>query len=314
MPVGSTRVSDVLILIPGGKYMALPTFDYVKAASLDEASELQKKAGNTAMIMAGGTDIIPLLRDRKRTELKTIIDIKGIPGLDGLTYEEGKGLKIGGLTKLYTIQNDPVVNEKNKAVADAAHYVASAQIRRKGTMAGNICNASPSADTAPILIAMDASVKIYNKETGERTVPMDNFFTGFKKTAVVPENGDILTEIDIPDLGPGEGFAYLDHSVRKAMDLAIVGVAAWLKMDGRKVEDVRLALGGVAITPIRAPKAEAFLKGKELTDDVLERAGEIASGECSPIDDVRASAEYRTDMIRVYTKRAVKKAADSIKA
>ena len=197
-------------------------------------------------------------------------------------------------------------------MAYAAHYVASPQVRRKGTMAGNICNASPSADTASILLAMNAVIKTHSVK-GDREIPMSEFFQGFKKTAIDKEAGEIVTEIDIPELKKGEGSAYFKHAIRKAMDLAIIGVAAWVRMDGNKIEDVRLAVGGAAITPIRLPEAEAILKGNELSDELLEKAGVKASQEISPISDVRASAEYRTDMVRVYTKRAVNKAVETMR-
>jgi carbon-monoxide dehydrogenase medium subunit len=199
------------------------------------------------------------------------------------------------------------------AVAQAAHYVASAQIRRKGTMVGNICNASPSADTASILLAMKATVKTYSR-TGGRTISIDDFFKHVKKTSLEKDQGEIVTQIDIPELKSGEGSAYYKHSVRKAMDLAIIGVGAWIKMDGRKVAGCRITMGGVGITPLRAYEAEKLLIGNEITDALLEEAGVAAAGGCKPISDVRASAEYRTDMVRVYTKRAVGTAIDTIKA
>ncbi len=288
--------------------MSLPAFDYVKAGSVKEASILAKEKGKNGVIMAGGTDVILLIKD-KVIPADTVIDIKGIEGLEGISYVEGEGFKIGALTKLFDIQNSAVVKEKLPALADAAHYVASAQIRRKGTMVGNICNASPSADTAPILLAMDAKVKVVNGET-EREIELKDFFKGVKKTALEP--GDIVTELFVPELKKNEGSAYFKHAVRKAMDLAIVGVGAWIRMDGSKVADCRITMGGVGITPLRAKSAEQVLIGNEITDELLEKAGQAASGDCSPISDVRASAEYRTDMIRVYTKRAVKKAIETL--
>lgn len=288
--------------------MTLPAFDYVRAGSLKEASELASEKGSKAILMAGGTDVI-LLMKAKAVPADTVIDIKEISDLDSIVFSEGEGMRIGALAKLFDIQTSDIVREKMPALADAAHYVASAQIRRKGTMAGNICNASPSADTASILLAMDAKIKVYNNEI-ERDVPIGDFFKGVKKTCL--EKGDIVTEIFVPELKKGEGSAYFKHSVRKAMDLAIVGVAVWIKMDGDRVDDCRIAMGGVGITPLRAYSAEKILKGSELTDDLLEKAAEAASEECSPISDVRASAEYRKDMIRVYTKRAVKKAVETM--
>ena len=284
--------------------MSLPAFDYVKAGSVEEASRLAREKGTKAVLMAGGTDVILLLKE-KVIKAETVIDIKGITGLEGIEFEEGRGMKIGALTRLFDIQTSKLVKEKMPAVSDAAHYVASAQIRRKGTMVGNICNASPSADTAPILLAMKAKVKVQNGSE-IREIPLDDFFKGVKKTVLVP--GDIVTEIEIPELKKNEGSAYFKHSVRKAMDLAIVGVGCWIKMNGSAVADCRITMGGVGITPLRAKNAEQLLIGKEITDELLEQCGIAASKECHPISDVRASAEYRVDMIRVYTKRAVKKA------
>lgn len=289
--------------------MALPAFDYVKVSSLEEASKLAAEKGDKAVLMAGGTDVILLIHE-KAIPADTVIDIKGIPGLDEIRYVEGEGMRIGALVKLYDIQNSDIVKEKMPALSDASRYVASPQIRRKGTMVGNICNASPSADTASILVAMNAVVKVYNAE-GEKDIPIDEFFKGVKKTALVP--GDIVTGIFIPELNKGEGSAYFKHSVRKAMDLAIIGVGARIKMDGDKIADARVCMGGVGITPLRAKNAEQILIGNEITDELLEKAGAAASQECSPISDVRASAEYRTDMVRVYTKRAVRKAVETMK-
>ncbi len=288
--------------------MSLPAFDYVKAGSLQEASRIAKEKAGKAVIMAGGTDVILLLKDRV-IAADTVIDIKGIEGMNEISYKEGEGFRIGALVTLFEIQNSEVIKEKLPALADAAHYVASAQIRRKGTMVGNICNASPSADTAPILLAMNAVVKVVNGEE-KKDIPIGEFFKGVKKTALQP--GDIVTGVFIPELKKNEGSAYFKHAVRKAMDLAIVGVGAWVKMDGGKVADCRITMGGVGITPLRAYDAEKILIGQEITDEILEQAGVAASQDCKPISDVRASAEYRTDMIRVYTKRAVKKAVETL--
>ena len=288
--------------------MALPEFDYVKASSLQEASALAKEKGSGAILMAGGTDVVLLLKARA-VKADTVIDIKEIPGMDELKYVDGEGMYIGALTKLFAIQNSALVKEKMPALADAAHYVASAQIRRKGTMVGNICNASPSADTASILVAMNAKVKVFSVD-GEREIAIDDFFKGVKKTALLP--GEIVTGLFVPELKKNEGSAYFKHSVRKAMDLAIVGVAARITMDGNKIAAARICMGGVGITPLRAKNAESLLIGQEITDELLEKAGKAASEECAPISDVRASAEYRKDMVRVYTKRAIKKAVETM--
>ncbi len=288
--------------------MSLPKFDYVAAHSIEEAGSLAEKLGNKCVVMAGGTDITPRMVFRL-LKPEYILDLKGIPGMDRLEYVPGDGLKIGALATLRTIETSQIVQKKFKAVADAAHYVASTQIRAKGTMAGNICNASPSADTAPILLVLNASIKTFRASPDKgRTIPISEFFKDVKKTALTP--GEIVTDINIPELGAGECAAYIKHTVRKAMDLAIVGVAAWLKMDGSACVDCRIALGAVAITPIRTAKAEEILIGQKLTDELIEQAAVAASQACSPISDVRSSAEYRRDMVRVFTKRSIKKALE----
>ena len=287
--------------------MVLPKFEYLKPRSLEEATNLLVELGAGAKIMAGGTDIIPPMRD-KVIAPEYLIDIKDVPGLDYLEYDEREGLKIGALTKLRTLEFSKLVWEVNPSIAQAAKYVASTQIRAKGTMVGNICNASPSCDTAPILIAQDATVLVHNPDGHTREVKAVDFFKGVKKTVL--EHGEIVTGIVVPPLKEGEHAAYIKHSVRKAMDLAIIGVAAWVKMDGDTCVDARIALGAVATTPIRAPEAEEILKGKVLTDEVLHEASLAAMRTARPISDVRASAEYRKDMIRVFTKRTIKKALE----
>lgn len=294
--------------------MALPEMTYVKAKTLDEACRFAADKKGKVAVMAGGTDVILLFKERvyEKQGIDTVLDIKELPGMDEIRFVEGEGLKIGALVKLFDIQNSEVIKKEIPAVADAAHYVASAQVRRKGTMAGNICNASPSADTASTLLVMNSVVKTHSVD-GDREIPITEFFKGVNKTALDKEKGEIVTEIDIPQLNKGEGSAYLKHSVRKAMDLAIIGVAAWVKMDGDRIQDVRIGVGGAAVTPVRTPGAEDVLRGQVLTDELLEKAAEVGSEEVKPISDVRASAEYRKDMVRVYIKRAVNKAVDSIK-
>ena len=202
-----------------------------------------------------------------------------------------------------------MVKEKNPAVAHAAKVVASTQIRAKGTMAGNICNASPSCDTAPNLLAQGAKILVQGPNK-DRIIQAEDFFLGVKKTSLEP--GEIVTGIVIPPLAENERAAYIKHAVRKAMDLAIIGVAVKIKVEDGICTDAHIALGAVAATPIRAPKAEEALIGKALTDEVIVKASEEAMDSCHPISDIRASAEYRKDMIRVFTKRAVRQAMECL--
>ena len=284
--------------------MILPEFEYLAPRSLGEACRLAKEYGAQARVMAGGTDLIVAMKENVLSPAY-VIDLKGISGLDFLHYDEQEGLRIGALTKLRAIEKSELVKMKLKAVSDAAHYVASTQVRAKGTMAGNIVNASPSADTAPILLAMRAKVGVAGTE-GRRVIPMEDCYAGFKKTSLLP--GEIVTEIAVPPLRKNQRAAYIKHAVRKAMDLAIVGAAAVVTVEDGICSEARITLGAVAATVLESRAAEAELVGRPLTDDVIARAAEAAMDECSPISDVRASAEYRRDMVRVFTKRAIKKA------
>lgn len=286
--------------------MVLPNFSYLTPETLKEACSLLAERGSSAKVMAGATDLIPPMKD-KAIKPEYLIDLKNISELNYLEFDAAVGLKIGALTKLRTIETSDLVKEKNPAVAHAAKVVASTQVRAKGTMVGNICNASPSCDTAPILLAQGAKILVQGPEK-ERVIPIEKFFIGVKKTAL--EVGEIVTGIVIPPLAENEKAVYIKHAVRKAMDLAIIGVAVKIKVENGICTDAKIALGAVATTPIRAPKAEAVLIGKKLTEEVIKEASVTAMDSCNPISDIRASAEYRKDMIRVFTKRAIKKALE----
>ena len=288
--------------------MVLPQFEYLAPKTIGEACNLLLELGSPAKVMAGATDLIPPMKD-KAISPEYLIDLKKIPDLDYLEYDEKEGLKIGALTTLRTIETSPLVKEKNPAVAHAAKVVASTQIRAKGTMAGNICNASPSCDTAPNLLAQGAKILVQGPNK-DRIIQAEDFFLGVKKTSLEP--GEIVTGIVIPPLAENERAAYIKHAVRKAMDLAIIGVAVKIKVEDGICTDAHIALGAVAATPIRAPKAEEALIGKALTDEVIVKASEEVMDSCHPISDIRASAEYRKDMIRVFTKRAVRQAMECL--
>lgn len=291
--------------------MVLPKFDYLVAQNLDEASKMLAELGAAARIMAGGTDLIIPMKDHAvQPEPKHLIDIKKIEGLDGLSYDESEGLKVGALTTLRTLEHSEMVRKNYPAVAAAAKSIASTQIRAKGTMAGNICNASPSCDSGPIVLASDAKIFVHGTN-GEKEINAGDFFKGVKKTSL--ETGDIVTGIIFPPLAKNQKAVYLKHAVRKAMDLAIVGVAVVITVEHDICTDARIALGAVAATPVRAPKAEAALIGKKLTDDVIGQAARLAKDSCNPISDIRASKEYRSAMVEVFTKRAIKKALEDMR-
>jgi CO/xanthine dehydrogenase FAD-binding subunit len=288
-------------------YRRLPRFNYLAPATLDEALSLLSRYKGRAKVIAGGTDFVPKLKRREIGAPGYVIDLKGIPALDDIKYGVS-GLSLGALATIGAVETSAIIGQKFGILAQAAQSMASPQVRNRGTIAGNICNAVPSADSAPALLTLGAKLKIINPK-GERTVSIEGFFTGPSQTAL--NDDEILREIYIPHPPPNGQGVYLKLTPRRAMDLAIVGVAALVTAQDGFCQDIRIALGAVAPTPIRAKKAEAILKGQKFDDELIEKAARTAAGEAKPIDDHRASAEYRRDMVKVLVKRAIKQAIGS---
>ena len=283
---------------------------YLEPKTIEEAIFLLSRHKEAAKVVAGGTDLIIQLK--KGVELpRYIINIKGISNQDSITYDEREGLRIGALATIHSIEVSPVIRQKFGVLAQAASELGTSQVRNCATIGGNLCNAAPSAETAPALIVLEASLKITGAG-GERTVPIEDFFIGPGQTVLHPD--EILSEIQVPNPPPRSGGVYLKQTIRKALDLATVGVAVITRLDGDIIRDVKIALGAVAPTPIRATKAEMIIREQKLDDALLDEAGLVASGEASPIDDVRSSADYRREIIRVLVGRAIRQAAEQIKA
>jgi len=288
-------------------YRRLPKFNYLAPTTLDEALSLLAQYKSKARVIAGGTDLVPKLKRREIGAPEYVIDLKGIPGLDKIRRDTG-GLTIGALVTIGVVESSPLIQQKFAILAQAAQSMASPQVRNRGTIAGNICNAVPSADSAPALLTLGARLKLISRK-GERTINIEDFFTGPNRTALTDE--EILLEIKIPDMPPKSKGVYLKLSPRRAMDLAIVGAAVVVVPEDGICKDIRIALGAVAPTPLRTMKAETVLKGQKFNDNLIEKAAKAAAAETSPIDDHRASAEYRRDMIEVLVKRAIKQAIGS---
>ncbi|OPY77001.1 MAG: Carbon monoxide dehydrogenase medium chain [Syntrophorhabdus sp. PtaU1.Bin058] len=282
-------------------YRRLPRFDYVVPKTLDEVLKALNKHKGAYRLLAGGTDLIPQLKKREIKEPEYVIDLKGISGLDTISYD-GNGLKIGPLATITSIAQSPAVQEHYPILAQAALSMASPQVRNRGTFAGNICNAVPSADSIPSLITLSASVKIRSARK-ERIVPLEQFFIGPRITAL--KANEMVVEITVPQQRETSRGVYLKLSPRHSMDLAIVGVAVTGTCENGICKDIRIALGAVAPTPVRAPTAEAVLQGRQITSALVDEAARNAVTQCSPIDDHRASREYRCDMIYVLTRRAL---------
>ncbi|MFH1954600.1 MAG: xanthine dehydrogenase family protein subunit M [Pseudomonadota bacterium] len=281
--------------------MTLTTFEYFTPPSIDEACRLLKEMGDGAMVMAGGTDLLVRIHHRL-IRPKAVISLKKIEGLNRITFDPKQGLTIGATALLADVAEHSVILKKYPAVAYAAQETATVQIRNMGTVAGNLCNAAPSADNAPTLMAMGAEVALASTE-GVRKLPLDQFFRGPGLTAM--EQGEILTTISVPLPSPFSGASYKHISPRGKVDISAVGIGAMVIMDGDICKDARIVLGAVAPVPMRAGKTEKLIRGKRLTQELMARAGIQASKESKPITDVRASSEYRRKMVEVLTGRAL---------
>lgn len=285
--------------------MYLPDFEYFTPDSVEEACQLLSKYGSKSKAIAGGTDV--LVKMKKEVEVpEVLVSIGQLSQLKKIEYVPGKGVVIGSGVTHNEVQNSKILNEKYLSVSEAAHQMANSQVRNLGTIGGNISNAVPSADMPPILIALDTTVKIVGPK-GERTLPLEDVFMGPNQTVL--EHDELITEFVIPD-GGFTGSTYLKFGLRASGALAVVGVAVAVQVAGGIFKDARIVLGAVSPVPVRAKEAENFLKGKQASEELFEEAGVIASGECRPISDIRASAEYRKDMVRVFTRRALNKAVN----
>ncbi len=277
-------------------------FEYFAPTTLAEASEVLAAHHGTALMVAGGTDLL-LKMKAGRLAPQAVVNIKRVPELRGLDLNSH--LSIGALTTLEELRRSPIVRRHFPALAEAAATMASIQIRNLATVGGNLCNAAPSADLAPILIALSAVARI-NGSQGERCVPLDEFFVGPGQTVLAPD--ELLTAIEVPR--PTGHALYLKHSPREAMDIAIVGVGLSLRMNDDRCAEARLVLGAVAPTPLRASHAEAELLDRPLTPERIDRAARVAAEEARPIDDVRGAAWYRRKMIDVLTRRGLMSIAE----
>jgi len=271
---------------------------YLKPKNLEKALDYLAEY-NEASLWAGGTDLVIKL-ERKRIKISQVIDLKSIRELSFI--EDDDQVRIGSLTTIHDIEVSPVIKKEFPLLAQAAHVLGSWQVRTLATVGGNLVTAAPSAETAtPILIL--GGTMIAQSKNGDREIPAELFFRGPGKTALIP--GEILKEIQLPKLPQGYQSIYLKESLRRSMDIALVSVACVLKLDGDRCQEVRLGLGAVAPVPIRAIKSEESLTEQIMSAELIEKAAKIAADECQPIDDIRATASYRRELVQVLVKRAL---------
>jgi len=287
-------------------------FEYVVPENLKEAFSLLAQYNGKAAILAGGTDLLVKMRDRV-LQPAVLIDLKHINDLGGIDYSEAEGLKIGALVNICDVEKSKLIQEKFSILSQAAGTLGSVQVRNKATIGGNLCNAAPSADMAPSLIGLGASVTLAGPD-GESLLPLEEFFTGPGETIL--GKGQILKDIRVPNMRTHSEGIYLKFSRRKATDLALVGVASVLTMDLAldNCTDISIVLGAVAPTPLRAKRAEAVLRGNKISDSLVKEAARVASEEAAPITDVRASLWYRNQIIEVLVNQSVFQALEKVKS
>ncbi len=287
--------------------MALPRFEYLSPGTLDEACALLAEHGADARPMAGGTDLL-LRMGRTGRAPSFVVGLRRVPGLADVRFDREHGLSIGALASLATVAAHPDVIRHYPALAQAAAATATVQIRNMGTVAGNLCNASPSADTAPPLLAHGAEVLLHRRE-GERRLSLSRFFRGPGRNALEP--GELLREIHLPPPGERTGSDYQRISQRSQVDIAAASVAARVALDEEGIcRSARLALGAVAPTPLLVDEAAALLEGRPITDEQVAAAAALAVRAARPISDVRASAAWRKKVIGVLAARALRAAVE----
>lgn len=296
--------------VPAGRARrALRTFEYLAPRTVDEAARLLAEHGETARPIAGGTDIVVQMKENttRFPYPQYLIDVSRIAELKTIEFSESAGLLIGAGATMAEIARHKVISDRYTALAEGAGAVGSWQTMNVATIGGNLCNAAPSADTAPALIAFESQAVIAGP-SGRRTLELAQLFTGPGQTTLAA--GELLAEIRTPVPAARTGSAYRRHTPRKQMDIAVVGVAAVLTLDeDGRIQGARIALGAVAPTPVRAQQAEGSLAGQRPSGEAFARAAEIAAGECSPISDLRGSAEFRREIVRVTTERMLREAA-----
>ena len=286
------------------------SFDYHAPTTLDEALALLARLGDTAKILAGGQSLIPAMRFRLASP-EVLVDLNRIGEL-AYVEERGDHLAIGALTREHALERTAIVATSYPLLLDTAKVIADPLVRNKATVGGNLAHADPANDHPATMLAYGAQI-IARSPTGNRTIAIDDLFVGLFETSLAP--GEILTEIRIPKPSGASGGAYLKIE-RKVGDYAVAAVAVQLELDGpagthqRPIRHIRIGLTNVSAIPQRAKTAEAALTGKQPTDDVLEAAGRAAAAECNPSADLRGQVDYKRDLVRVLTKRAVRRAID----
>jgi len=283
-------------------------FEYFAPQSLAEAIALFGEKGEGGRALAGGTDLVPQIKEGtdKIPMPSYLVSLRHVPELRGIEFSESDGLRIGAAVTMAELDESPLVRERYRALADGAGVVGSTQTMNMATIGGNVCNAAPSADTAPALLAHE-TVAVIAGPDGERELPLSEFWRGPNATALQP--GELLRALRLPPPPPNTGGVYVRQTPRKQMDIAVIGVAVLLTLEDDRIRRARVALGAVAPTAIRAPETEAMLEGQPPGESLFAKAAQAAAAEARPISDQRGSAEFRRHLVRITTERCLHEAA-----
>jgi len=281
--------------------------NYINATSIDEVLKILAENREHARIVAGATDLILELERGIRKGIDTLIDVTRIPDLDHITLDEDEVIHLGPLVTHNHCAASGLIRERAYPLARAAWEVGAPQIRNRGTVAGNLITASPANDTITPLAALGASVTLASSR-GERKVPLQDFYTGVRRNVMQPD--EMLVDISFPALTRDRRGTFIKLALRRAQAISLVNVALVLILKRGSIQSASITLGSVAPTIIHAPEAEQYLCGRKLTDDVISKAAELAMNASRPIDDVRGSASYRREMVRVITSRGLKAIRD----
>lgn len=285
-------------------------FDYRTPKNLKEVHANLKEFGSDAKLIAGGTALVIMMKQRL-VRPSCLVSLRSVRGLNSIELKDG-GLRIGGLATHREVESSALVRRRFPMLADTYHHVATVRVRNMATVGGGLAHADPNQDPPPTFIALGATVKA-TSVNGSRVIPMDEFFTDYYETVLKPD--EIITEVLVPKLPANSAGAYLKFLPRTADDYATVSAAAVLTLDKSKktVSDVRIALGSVGTTPIRATAAEAVLRGQPVKAEAFAEAGEKAKEAVDPISDFRGSAGYKREMAGVFVRRALEKALATIR-
>jgi carbon-monoxide dehydrogenase medium subunit len=277
--------------------------NYHTTTNIDDVLKILSEQGQNARIIAGGTDLILEIERGVRKDINTLIDVTRIPNLDQITFDEDGVIHLGPLVTHNHCVASRIIRERAYPLARAAWEVGAPQIRNRGTIAGNLITASPANDTITPLMALGASVTL-RSINGSRIIPLRDFYTGVRKTVMQPD--EMLVDISFPPMTATQRGTFIKLALRRAQAISIVDIAILLDFESDTVRSASIALGSVAPTIVHADEAEAFLADKQLTEDVVEEAARLTINASNPIDDIRGSAAYRREMVRVCTMRGLR--------